>query len=57
MAISIALRRTAGARFLIDYEGIGGDGAYRPELCLMVFITLEGEGGPARELQVTAAVT
>jgi len=43
--------------FLIDYEGIGGDGAYRPELCLMVFVTLEGEGGPARELQVTAAVT
>ncbi len=36
--------------FLNDYEGIGGHEAYRPELCLMVFITLEVEGGPVREL-------
>jgi poly-gamma-glutamate synthesis protein (capsule biosynthesis protein) len=38
--------------FLNDYEGIGGNEAYRPELCLMVFVTLEAEGGPVRELSL-----
>jgi poly-gamma-glutamate capsule biosynthesis protein CapA/YwtB (metallophosphatase superfamily) len=36
--------------FINDYEGIGGHEAWRPELCLMVFATLQGEGGGVREL-------
>jgi poly-gamma-glutamate synthesis protein (capsule biosynthesis protein) len=38
--------------FINDYEGIGGHESYRPELCLMVFASLEAEGGPVRELSL-----
>jgi poly-gamma-glutamate capsule biosynthesis protein CapA/YwtB (metallophosphatase superfamily) len=35
-----------------DYEGIGGHEAWRPELCLMVFVTLAGDRGGVRELSL-----
>ena len=36
--------------FLNDYEGIGGHESFRPELCLMVFATLDAADGAVREL-------
>ncbi len=36
--------------FINDYEGIGGYEAYRPDLGLMYFVTLDPAGGSAAEL-------
>jgi poly-gamma-glutamate synthesis protein (capsule biosynthesis protein) len=36
--------------FINDYEGIGGHEAWRPELALMVFVTLAGDCSGVREL-------
>jgi poly-gamma-glutamate capsule biosynthesis protein CapA/YwtB (metallophosphatase superfamily) len=36
--------------FLNDYEGIGGHAAFRPELCLMVFPTLDAASGRLQRL-------
>ena len=38
--------------FVNDYEGIGGHEAWRPELCLMVFVTLAADGSGVRELSL-----
>jgi poly-gamma-glutamate synthesis protein (capsule biosynthesis protein) len=36
--------------FLNDYEGIGGHESFRPELCLMVFPTLDAASGRLQRL-------
>jgi poly-gamma-glutamate synthesis protein (capsule biosynthesis protein) len=38
--------------FINDYEGIGGHEAWRPELALMVFVTLAGDCSGVRELSL-----
>ncbi len=38
--------------FINDYEGIGGYEAYRPDLALMYFVTLDPAGGSAAELRL-----
>lgn len=39
--------------FLNDYEGIGGHEAYRSDLCLMYFVTLDRATGRLSRLQMT----
>jgi poly-gamma-glutamate synthesis protein (capsule biosynthesis protein) len=43
--------------FLNDYEGIGGNAAYRGELSLMYFPVLDGGSGKLRELVMTPTRT
>jgi poly-gamma-glutamate synthesis protein (capsule biosynthesis protein) len=38
--------------FINDYEGIRGHDAYRPDLALMVFVSLDPTGGRAADLRV-----